>query len=202
MIPTAELVEPAPVRSPATLDRAATLRWLVGAAACLGDLLDGLAFRRPPAPALPGLGMRGRGVRAQRGAGARADRRRRRRAVRVYLPGRAPAWGPSLDDLLESPSTALLRRLDDPAGDGRPALETIALVPERPFLFGTMMGGPVRFSRWARWRLPLALAIVLHVLSPRGSRESLSARLEPHRAGEPGRALWSSCCLEGRSWSA
>ncbi len=35
-LPSVQLDEPATVRSPATLDRAATLRWLVGAAACLG----------------------------------------------------------------------------------------------------------------------------------------------------------------------
>ena len=35
-LPSVRLDEPATVRSPATLDRAATLRWLVGAAACLG----------------------------------------------------------------------------------------------------------------------------------------------------------------------
>ncbi|MGP0069554.1 MAG: O-antigen ligase domain-containing protein, partial [Isosphaeraceae bacterium] len=34
--PDAKLPPPASVRSPATLDRAATLRWLVGAAVCLG----------------------------------------------------------------------------------------------------------------------------------------------------------------------
>ncbi len=105
-------------------------------------------------------------------------------------PGRAPIWAPSLDDLLETPSTAVLRRLGDSHAPRRrpaPALERMALVPERPFLFGTMMGGAGAFLALGSLALPLALAIVLHVISPRGSRESLSSRLEPHGARGPGR---------------
>ena len=49
------------------------------------------------------------------------------------------------------------------------------------------MGGPGAFLAMGSLALPLGLAIVLHVLSPRGSRESLSYRLEPYGAGEPGR---------------
>ena len=35
-LPSVQLGDPAQIRSPATLDRAATLRWLIGALACLG----------------------------------------------------------------------------------------------------------------------------------------------------------------------
>src|SRR5208337_725560 len=51
------------------------------------------------------------------------------------------------------------------------------LIPTTPFLFGTMMGGSGAFLALGALALPLALAIVLHLLSPRGSRESLSSRL-------------------------
>ena len=68
-----------------------------------------------------------------------------------------------------------------------PAFERIALVPDRPFLFGTMMGGAGAFLALGSLALPLALAIVLHVLSPRGSRESLSYRLK--HTGQGGLAV-------------
>src|SRR5262249_39384421 len=68
-----------------------------------------------------------------------------------------------------------------------PRLETVALIPDRPFLFGTMMGGPGALLAMGSMALPLGLAIVLHVLAPRGSRERLSDRLSP--AGHGGLAV-------------
>jgi hypothetical protein len=47
-----------------------------------------------------------------------------------------------------------------------------------PYLFGTMMGGAGGFLALGSLALPLTLAIVLHVIAPRGSRESLSYRLQ------------------------
>ena len=58
-----------------------------------------------------------------------------------------------------------------------PLVEKVALVPDRPFLFGTMMGGPGALLAMGSMALPLGLAILLHVLAPRGSRESLGDRL-------------------------
>ena len=40
-----------------------------------------------------------------------------------------------------------------------------------------MMGGSGGFLAFGSLALPLGLAIVLHMMSPRGSRESLSSRL-------------------------
>jgi hypothetical protein len=93
------------------------------------------------------------------------------------VPDHPPAWGPTLDDLLESPAPAALRRLENTAGGDRSRLEPVALVPDRPFLFGTMMGGPGGLLAMGSMALPLGLAILLHVLAPRGSRESLGERL-------------------------
>jgi hypothetical protein len=178
-LPSVRLDERATIRSPATLDRAATLRWLVGAATCLGifwaathytDRLSRLyliwgsvvaAFVLNAALALVQIVGQAEGLYG-------------------YLqPGRAPIWAPSQDDLLEAPSTAVLRRLGPAtaAADRTPAFDRIALVPDRTFLFGTMMGGAGAFLALASLALPLAVAIVLHVISPRGSRESLSHRL-------------------------
>ncbi len=178
-LPSVRLDEGAAVRSPATLDRAGTLRWLVGAAACLGifwavthfaDRLGRLylvwgsvvaAFALNTAFALVQIVGHADGLYGH------------------IQPGRAPIWAPSQDDVLEAPGTATLRRLGPPATPVESAsrFERISLIPDMPFLFGTMMGGVGAFLALASLALPLALAIVLHVLSPRGSREGLSYRL-------------------------
>jgi hypothetical protein len=178
-LPDAQLVEPAQGRSPATLDRAATLRWLVGAALCLGvfwsvshfaDRLGRLylvwgsivaAFLLNAA-----LGL------VQITGGAEG-------LYGFLRPGRAPIWAPSLDNVLESPSTTFLRLLNDSSGGtgSAPACLPIAVVPEQPFWFGTMIDSASAFLALGSLALPLGLAIVLHVISPRGSREGLSARL-------------------------
>jgi hypothetical protein len=177
--PSVQLNEPAMVRSPATLDRAATLRWLVGAAACLGifwavthfaNRLGRLylvwgcvvaAFVLNAALALVQVVGNTEGM------------------YGFIQPGRAPVWGPSTVDLLEAPGTAILRKLGpSPTAGGAPAFEQVTLVPEPSFSFGTMLGGVGGFLALASLALPLALAIVLHVLAPRGSRENLSYRLK------------------------
>jgi len=171
--------EPAQVRSPSSLDRSATLRWLVGAAGCLGifwvvshftDRLRRLylvwgsvvaAFLLNGALGLVQVAGQSEGL------------------FGCILPGRAAWWTPSLDNLLEAPTTTSLRRLGDSTTTTsvNTTLERIALVPNRPFLFGTMMGGSGAFLALGSLALPLSLAIVLHVISPRGSRESFSSRL-------------------------
>jgi hypothetical protein len=170
-------VEPAPSRSPASLDRAATLRALVAALACLGifwtishytDRLSRLylvmgcviaAFLVNGAFGVVQLTCRAEGT------------------YGVCLPGNSPAWGPSRVDLLESPGIAVMRRIDEPEPDSKPGLERVTLVAARPFLFGTLLGGPGAFLAFGSMAMPLALAIVIHLLAPRGSRESLSTRL-------------------------
>jgi hypothetical protein len=175
----ARLVEPAQARSPATLDRAATLRWLVGAAVCLGifwgvshfaDRLGRLylvwgsivaAFLLNAALGLVQITGQAEGL------------------YGFIRPGRAPIWAPSLDSLLETPSTTLMRPLNDSraATGSAPAILPMAVVPEQPFWFGTMIGSAGAFLAFGSLALPLALAIVLHLISPRGSREGLSSRL-------------------------
>ena len=177
--PTAVLGEPAKVRSPASLDRSATLRWVVGAAGCLGifwvvshftDRLRRLylvwgsvvaAFLLNGALGLVQISGQSEGL------------------FGYFVPGRAVSWAPSLDNLLESPTTTSLRRVGDSktTTNTNTPLERIALVPDRPFLFGTMLGGSGAFLALGALALPLSLAIVLHVISPRGSRESFSSRL-------------------------
>ena len=177
---TADVGEPARVRSPLSLDRSATLRWLVGAAGCLGifwvvshftDRLRRLylvwgsvvaAFLLNGAFGLVQIAGQSEGL------------------FGTLLPGRSAAWAPALDDLLDAPTTTTLRRVSESTNVPSPSttLERIALVPDgKPFLFGTMIGGSGGFLALGSLALPLSLAILLHVISPRGSRESFSSRL-------------------------
>jgi hypothetical protein len=175
--PEAVLPTPASVRSPATLDRAATLHWLVGAAVCLGifwtvshyvDRLNRLYW-------VWGSVAAGFLLNAALGVvqlSGQADG-----LFGFVLPGRGSVWAPTLDDLLESPAPAALRRLESASPADRTAREKVALVPDRPLLIGTMMGGPGALLALGSMALPVALAILIHVLSPRGSCESLRDRL-------------------------
>ncbi len=182
-MPSVEFGDGPVIRSPASLDRAATLRWLIAAAGCLGvfwavahfaDRLGRLylvwgsviaAFMLNAALGLVQIIGQAEGV------------------YGFLQPGRAPVWAPTSDDILDVPSTAVLRRLGPAttpiAGEPTPGpqLDRVVLVPETPFLFGTMMGGAGAFLALGSLAVPLSLAVVLHVISPRGSRESLSYRL-------------------------
>jgi hypothetical protein len=174
--PEASLPEPLKIRSPASLDRAATLRWLVSAAACLGifwavshftDRLGRLyliwgvvvaGFLLNAALAIVQITNRSEGL------------------YGLFVPGSAPSWAPSLNDLLDAPTTTALRNLADPAAPGPPMAKAV-LRPNTPFLFGTMMGGSGAFLALGSLASPLVLAIILHLISSRGSRESLTDRL-------------------------
>jgi len=175
--PDSAAFEPASVRSPATLDRAATLRSLVGTAACLGIFwsISHFADRLRRLYLVAGCVIAAFLLNGAFGLvqlTCQVDG-----AFGLYLPGSSPAWGPSRDDLLESPTVAVMKRIDDPDPAAKPGVERIALWPERPFLFGTLLGGPGAFLAFGSMAIPLALGIVLHLFSPRGSRESLSSRL-------------------------
>jgi len=187
--PEADRPPAAPVRSPATLDRAATVRWLMGAAVCLAvfwtvahyvDRRGRLYFVWGSVVA--GFVLNAAFLVVQLSGQAEG-------CFGVILPERGPRWGPSLDDVLSSPTPAALRRLEvaRPVTGTGPGLERIASVPDRPYLFGTMMGGPGALLAMGSMALPMALAMALHLLAPRGSRERLGQRLGP--SGHGGLAL-------------
>lgn len=172
--PAFEWAEPAQVRSPVSVDRAATLRWLAGASVCLAlfwgvsqfaDRLARLylvwgcivaAYCLNTTIAVVQLVSRSGGLYG-------------------YLePGAGPAWAPSVNDLLSTPNASILRTHGDPGG-AHPAWAM--QVPDRPFLVGTLMGGPGAYLALGSIGLPLALALVLQLLAPRGSREGVLAGL-------------------------
>jgi hypothetical protein len=163
-------------RSPSSLDRSATLRWLVGATAYLGifwtvshhtDRLSRLYL-------IWGLVITGFLFNVTLAAVQVTNRSEG--LYGVIVPGNGPAWGPSYNDLLEAPGIAVLRSLPATKPADRHSARAI-LIPAVPFLFGTMMGGAGGFLALGTMAIPLAMAIILHLVSPRGSRESLSTRL-------------------------
>ncbi|MHB1556977.1 MAG: O-antigen ligase family protein [Isosphaeraceae bacterium] len=175
--PDASPAPAAEIRSPATVDRAATLRWLMIAAACLAVFwaashhVDRLGRLYCLLGCVVGIFLinTALGI-VQLGGGAEG-------LYGMMIPGSGPAWGPTADDLLESPAPAALRRVGVPERDGGPPIERLAAVADRPVLIGTMMGGPDAVLAMGSMALPLGLGILLHLLSPRGSRESLGDRL-------------------------
>ncbi len=171
--PTVEYPPAPDSRSPVTLDRAATLRWIAGASACLGlfwvvgqyaDRLGRLyvvwgsivsAFFLNTAVALVQVACGSRGL------------------YGFIEPG-TKAWAPNWDDLLSGPGTSVLRAAGR-AREGHPAWALA--VADRPFLIGTQMGGSGAYLALASIALPLALALTLQLIAPRGSREPVGVRL-------------------------
>ena len=173
--PALELPEGPTIRSPVSLDRPATLRWIAAAAACLavfwasshyadrlghlyvvwGSVLAG--FFLNSAMAVVQLVCRSKGLMST-----------------YFEPGVGPAWGPNANDLLTAPNSAVLRSLGEPQ-PGHPAWAMLAA--DRPYSIGTLMGGTGAYLALGSLVLPLALGLTLQLLAPRGSREPLSARL-------------------------
>ncbi|MGE3819518.1 MAG: O-antigen ligase domain-containing protein, partial [Isosphaeraceae bacterium] len=179
--PSVELPEPPAIRSPVSVDRPATIRWVAGAAACLAvfvvisrfaDRLGRLylvwgcvvaAFFLNTSLAVVQLICGNSGL------------------YGLINPGAGPLWAPDLNDLLASPNATRLRGLVEAQG-GHPSW--FSAVPDRPFAIGTQMGGAGAYLALGSLGLPLALGITLQLMAPRGSREPLGLRLS--QAGQGG----------------
>jgi hypothetical protein len=177
-LPSVQLGDAPQSRSPVTLDRAATLRWLIGALCCLGIfwavshfadrlkrlyLIWGCVMAAFLVNGVFGVVQITGGVEGLYG---------------LLHPGKGPVWAPSSSDLPEAPSSMSLRQVIGFSHTPNPGVpQPVAAVPEQPTLMGTMMGGYGGFLAFGSLALPLGLAIALHLLSPRGSRERLSSRL-------------------------
>ncbi len=179
--PELALPDPFLARCPITLDRPATLRWLVGAVACLA--LFGVAShysdRLRHAQVIWGSVVAAFFVNAVLASVQVANR-----SEGLYgfiQPGAGPSWAPTLDDALEATTATVLRPVGDEPKADRPALA--AARPGRPFLVGTLMGGPGAFLALASLALPLAFGLFLQAMAPRGSREGLIGRLRESGQG-------------------
>lgn len=171
------LPDPLSIRSPVSVDRPATLRWLAAATACLGifwgvsrftDRLSHLYIVWGTVVAAFFLNTAVACVQLTCGAGG---------VFGFIKPGSAPFWGPSLVDLTAGPGSSVLRTV------GVPPRVWAFPVPERVFEVGTQMGGAGAYLALGSIALPLALALTLQFMAPRGSREPLSARLRESGRG-------------------
>lgn len=179
--PKAAIPEASSIRSPASLDRAATVRKLALLAACLGvfwcashgvDRLQRLYLVW--GAVIAGFLMNATLATVQ--VGTRTDG-----LFGFCTPGAgAPWWAPDSNDMLDAPGFAALRPL--PGGVAPGSTPAARLESVRPFTFGTLPGGVGGFLALGALALPLSLALVLHLCSPRGSRESWASRM-----GESGR---------------
>ncbi len=179
--PAATLPEAAGIRSPASLDRAATVRKLALLAACLGvfwsvsrgvDRLERLYLVWGAVIA----GFLVNAVLATVQAGTGGDG-----LFGFITPGAgAPWWAPDGNDLVDAPGVVVFREL--PAGAAAAAVPAARLEVVRPFTFGTMPGGVGGFLALGALALPLALGVVLHA-GARGGREGWSTSM-----GESGAA--------------
>jgi O-antigen ligase len=171
-----ERPEPVGGASPVSVDRSATLRWLVGASACLalfwgvGQFTDRLrhllvvwgsvvaAFFANTTFAIVQLLSESGGL------------------YGFLHPGSAGPNAPSLDNLLTAPNSTVLRLVSLSAEAGPHASWAVAR-PAESFLVGSLMGGPGAYLALGALGLPLGLGLTLHILAPRGSREDLWMRL-------------------------
>jgi len=173
--PAAALGEAPAIRSPASLDRSGTLRGLILATVCLGvfwcashyvDRLERLylvwgavivGFLFNAALAAIQISARTGGF------------------FGFIAPGSGPWWSPTVNDLLGAPAVATLQNLPTTPAPG--AVPGASLAVSIPFTFGTLPGGVGGFLALGALALPLTLSVVLHLLAPRGSRESMIERL-------------------------
>ncbi len=178
--PSAHVPPPFLARSPLTLDRPATLRWLAGASACLALfwVTSHFSDRLGKAQAIWGSVVAAFFVNAILGAVQLTSQ-----SGGLYgsiVPGQGPAWAPSFGDAMNAPSEASLR----PVGEDRPDRPAMAAARVgRPFLIGSLMGGPGAFLALGSLALPLALGMMLQMLASRGNREGLMARLRDSGQG-------------------
>jgi hypothetical protein len=178
--PSAVFPPPFLARSPLSLDRPATLRWVVGAFACLGVFVVSSHYssRFGKAQVIWGSVIAAFFVNVVLG-GVQVSSHSSG-LYGMFTPGSAPAWAPDLDDAMASPSVTVLRPIGEAKPDG-PALA--AARPDKPFLIGSLMGGPGAFLALASLALPLAFGLTLQTMSPRGLRQGLFVRLRDSGQG-------------------
>ncbi len=162
-------------RSPVSLNRSATLRWVWGAMICL-SVFWGVSHYTDRqnrlflvwGTILAALGINSILIVIQLATGSNG-------LYGFVQPGGGRLWDPSHADILAAPGTSVLRTLGENSVDGSSAW--VVARPDRSFLLGTTFGGSGAFLGLAALALPLAIALVLQLISPRGSRESFLSRL-------------------------
>ena len=178
--PSFPIPETVAARSPLSLDRPATLRWIVASLACLALFWVATHFadRLGHLKLLWGCVIAAFFVNVVLGAVQLAGG-----VAGLYgfiTPGAGPAWAPTLDDLMAAPVPSVLRAVGEHRGD-RPTLAAAKALPL--FQFGSMVGGAGAFLSLASLAIPLAFGLTLQSLSPRGGREGMFARIRESGQG-------------------
>jgi hypothetical protein len=175
---------PTEIRTPATLDRPATLRWLLGAAICLGVFWSVSHFADRLRRLYLVWGLIAAGFMLEAAFAVVQISGQADGIYGVIGSSHPVGWGPSADELADAPGAAMLRSFDPPATIEKPsAFQSLGWAPRNSFLFGVTPGGSSAFLALGAMALPLSLGIVLHLIAPRGSRESLAWRLGPGGQG-------------------
>lgn len=183
--PSAALPESSGARTPATLDRPATLRWLAGASGCLALFCVAAHFADRLGHALVIWGSIVAAffintvfalVQLIVDAGG---------LYGAIEPGKGAPWAPSSADALRAPGVSILRLATE---SGRGGTVWAVDQPDPAFLIGSLMGGPGAYLALGALALPLALGLTLQALAPRGSREGAWTRLR--NSGRTGLVLF------------
>ncbi|QDV33815.1 O-antigen ligase family protein [Tautonia plasticadhaerens] len=170
----AELPEALASRTPTTVDRSATLRWLFDASIGLVVLVTSARFARRLGRTMVIWGSVVAVFGLMTGVGLVQLIGDAPGLWGFITPGRGPSWAPSTLDLLAAPGASVLRPLAEEGG----ALGPWMLArPDRPFFIGGLLGGPGAYLAIAALGLPLSLTVLLQVLAPRGSREPMAERI-------------------------
>ncbi len=165
------------VRSPATLDRPATLRWLVGALGCWTLFLVASQFVDRVGRCLWVWGGVLAGFLVVTVFGFVQWVSGRGGLYGFLAPGSSPWFAPSMADVLHAPGATALR----PVGEA-PNVWAFP-VPDPAFHLAGLVGGPGAYLALASLALPLTLGTLLQLLAPRGSREPLMNRLRESGRG-------------------
>jgi hypothetical protein len=183
-LPTVEISNTAEVRSPVTLDRAATLRWSFWGLACVGVFWSVSHFtdRLKRVYLVWGCVLAAFLI---NGVFCLVQMAGRVEGLYGYIRTEgASLFTPSISDVLDSPSATSLRRIRDSfQATGSVTNQPAIIKPEEPVLMGTMLGNPGAFLAFGSIALPMGLAILVHMVLPRGSRESLPSRLRYKEQG-------------------
>lgn len=172
--PTFEMPAPSAIRTPVSVDRSATLRWLGGGIVCLAVfcVAGQFADRFGHAVVIWGSVVGGLFVST---IFALVQLPTETRGMYGFVkPGEGVAWGPSTSDLLDIPNRTVMRPT---AAAKRDELSWAMPHPDRPAAIGSLMGGPGAYLALGSLGLPLALGLAFQLMAPRGSREALVTRL-------------------------
>ncbi len=172
--PAYQAPEMGDIRTPISLDRSATLRWLGGAIGALvvfwvsahhADRLRHTAVIWGAVVAALFIGTAFGTIQLLGGTEG---------AYGAFAVGNAPFWGPSLADWAEAPNRAHLQFLLDASGS---RTSWTAAMPGHSWVVAGWPGGPGAFLALGSLALPLALGLTLQLCHARGSREPLWDRL-------------------------